>query len=87
MSLSRYLTKLAFGAAAAVFVASLPASAAQLTMYVRASGAGRRSGMVDLWNSSHADKIDITVIPDNQMVTKLAPACSRVMCRTSFPSI
>ncbi len=72
MSLSRNLTRLAFGAAAAVLVASLPASAAQLSMYVRASGADAAQGMVDLWNSSHDDKIDITVIPDNQMVTKLA---------------
>ena len=72
MSLSRNLSRLAFGAAAAVLVASLPASAAQLSMYVRASGADAAQGMVDLWNSSHDDKIDITVIPDNQMVTKLA---------------
>ena len=63
---------LALGTAAAVLVASMPASAAQLSMYVRASGADAAQGMVDLWNSSHADKIDITVIPDNQMVTKLA---------------
>ena len=72
MNLSKHLTRLAFGAAAAVFAASLPASAEQLSMYVRASGADAAQGMVDLWNSSHQDKIDITVIPDNQMVTKLA---------------
>lgn len=72
MSLSRNLTRLAFGAAAAVLVGALPASATQLSMYVRASGADAAQGMVDLWNSDHADKIDITVIPDNQMVTKLA---------------
>ena len=72
MSLSKHLMGLAFGAAAAVFAASLPASAEQLSMYVRASGADAAQGMVDLWNSSHQDKIDITVIPDNQMVTKLA---------------
>ena len=72
MSLSRNLTRLAFGMAAAVLVASLPASAAQLSMYVRASGADAAQGMVDLWNSTHDDQIEITVIPDNQMVTKLA---------------
>ncbi len=72
MSLSRNLVSLALGTAAAALVASMPASAAQLSMYVRASGADAAQGMVDLWNSSHADKIDITVIPDNQMVTKLA---------------
>lgn len=72
MSLSRNLTRLALGAAAAILVASLPASAAQLSMFVRASGADAAQGMVDLWNSSHDDKIEMTVIPDNQMVTKLA---------------
>ena len=72
MSLSRNLTRLAFGVAAAVLAASLPANAAQLSMFVRASGADAAQGMVDLWNSTHDDKIGITVIPDNQMVTKLA---------------
>ena len=72
MSLPRNLTRLAFGAATAVLVAALPASAADLSMYVRASGADAAQGMVNLWNSSHADKIQVTVIPDNQMVTKLA---------------
>jgi multiple sugar transport system substrate-binding protein len=28
--------------------------------------------MIDLWNASHDDKITLTVIPDDQMVTKLA---------------
>jgi multiple sugar transport system substrate-binding protein len=72
MSLSRNLTRLAFGVAAAVLAASLPVSAAELSMFVRSSGANAAQGLVDLWNSSHPDKIAITVIPDNQMVTKLA---------------
>ena len=30
--------------------------------------------MIDLWNSKHEDKIELTVIPDEQVVTKLATA-------------
>lgn len=43
-----------------------------LTMWVRASGTNAATHLVDLWNSGHADKIELTTIPDNQMVTKLA---------------
>jgi len=41
-------------------------------MWVRASGANAAQHLVDLWNSGHPDKIALTVIPDNQMVSKLA---------------
>src|SRR5260221_9490889 len=47
-------------------------AADHLSMWVRASGANAAQHLVDLWNSGHDDKIDLTVIPDNQMVTKLA---------------
>jgi multiple sugar transport system substrate-binding protein len=55
-------------------VALLPAvaSAEELSMWVRASGADAAQHLVDLWNASHDDQIAVTVIPDNQMVTKLA---------------
>jgi multiple sugar transport system substrate-binding protein len=43
-----------------------------MTMWVRASGANAASKLVDLWNTTHNDKIELTTIPDNQMVTKLA---------------
>ncbi len=43
-----------------------------LSMWVRASGVNAATHLVDLWNSSHPDKIELTTIPDNQMVTKLA---------------
>ena len=43
-----------------------------MTMWVRASGTNAAAHMIDLWNSTHADKIELTTIPDNQMVTKLA---------------
>lgn len=41
-------------------------------LWVRASGANAAQVLVDGWNAKHDDKIEITVIPDNQMVTKLA---------------
>jgi multiple sugar transport system substrate-binding protein len=41
-------------------------------MWVRASGANAATHLIDQWNSAHADKIALTVIPDNRMVTKLA---------------
>ena len=46
--------------------------AEDLTMWVRESAADPGKLMVDLWNSSHDDKITLTAIPDNQLVTKLA---------------
>ena len=48
------------------------ASATDIQMWVRASGATAAQFMIDLWNASHDDKVVVTVIPDNQMVTKLA---------------
>ena len=52
---------------------SMPSRAADtLSMWVRASGANAAQRLVDLWNGGHADKITLTVIPDNQMVSKLA---------------
>jgi multiple sugar transport system substrate-binding protein len=64
-----------------VFAATLSLTAAlqspswaadTLSMWVRASGANAAQHLVDLWNSGHADKIALTVIPDNQVVSKLA---------------
>ena len=43
-----------------------------MTMWVRASGTNAAAHLVDLWNSTHPDKIELTTIPDTQMVTKLA---------------
>jgi len=61
------------GMVAAAACVALPARAADnLSMWVRASGANAAQRLVDLWNSGHADKITLTVIPDNQMVSKLA---------------
>jgi multiple sugar transport system substrate-binding protein len=48
------------------------ALAETLQLWVRASGSNAAQVLVDLWNSSHDDKIEVTTIPDNQMVTKLA---------------
>jgi multiple sugar transport system substrate-binding protein len=64
------------GAFAAMLIATSAfadvAFADAMTMWVRASGTTAAAHMVDLWNSTHADKIELTTIPDNQMVTKLA---------------
>lgn len=43
-----------------------------MTMWVRASATNAAKHMVDLWNSNHPDKIELTTIPDTQVVTKLA---------------
>src|SRR5579862_4368086 len=43
-----------------------------MTMWVRASGVNAAAHLIDLWNATHPDKIELTTIPDNQMVTKLA---------------
>ena len=48
------------------------AAADTMTMWVRASGTNAAAHLIDLWNSTHPDKIELTTIPDNQMVTKLA---------------
>jgi len=48
------------------------AFADSMTMWVRASGTNAAAHLVDLWNSTHPDKIELTTIPDTQMVTKLA---------------
>jgi len=48
------------------------AFAEDLSMWVRESAADPTTQMVDLWNTSHANKITLTAIPDNQVVTKLA---------------
>lgn len=63
------------GTLAAGLVATLMATtamAADLSMWVRESAADPAGLMVNLWNASHDDKITLTAIPDNQVVTKLA---------------
>ena len=72
MRFFRHMERLAFGMTAAL-LASSPAWADEMTMWVRASAANAAPHMTDLWNASHPDsKINLTVIPDTQMVTKLA---------------
>ena len=68
----------AFGIGVPLFSASLLAmlptlaGAETLQMWVRESAADPAKLMTDLWNSNHEDKIELTAIPDNQVVTKLA---------------
>jgi multiple sugar transport system substrate-binding protein len=61
-------------AAALTSVALVPgtAFAETLSLWARASSSTAAQHMIDLWNTSHEDKIELTTIPDNQMVTKLA---------------
>ena len=61
-------------AAALTSVALVPgtAFAETLSLWARASSSTAAQHMIDLWNTSHDDKIELTTIPDNQMVTKLA---------------
>ena len=58
--------------AAAVILGPGVASAETLSIWARSSSANAAQHMIDLWNASHDDKIELTTIPDNQMVTKLA---------------
>ena len=55
-------------------LALMPAAAfaETLSLWARASSSNAAQVMIDLWNSTHDDKIELTTIPDNQMVTKLA---------------
>jgi multiple sugar transport system substrate-binding protein len=48
------------------------AFAQNLSMWVRESAADPGKLMVDLWNQTHDAQIELTAIPDNQLVTKLA---------------
>lgn len=56
----------------AVAIVPGTAFAETLSLWARSSSANAAQHMVDLWNASHEDKIELTTIPDNQMVTKLA---------------
>lgn len=52
--------------------AAQPLLAQDLSMWVRESAADAGQLMIDLWNSSHDAQVELTAIPDNQLVTKLA---------------
>ena len=60
------------GLAALTLLMSSSAFAADLSMWVRESASDPGQLMVDLWNAGHEDQIELTAIPDNQLVTKLA---------------
>ncbi len=59
-------------AASVTAMMTTTAFAQDMTMWVRESAADPGQLMVDLWNSSHDTQIELTAIPDNQVVTKLA---------------
>ena len=57
---------------ALALMAAGPIYGEDLSMWVRESAADPGQLMVDLWNAGHGNKITLTAIPDNQLVTKLA---------------
>ena len=61
-----------FVTASTLAVLASATMAEELSMWVRESAADPGQLMVDLWNSGHDNKITLTAIPDNQLVTKLA---------------
>jgi multiple sugar transport system substrate-binding protein len=65
------IRRLLFTASMVAFTAG-SVSAETLSMWVRESAADPGQLMVDLWNSSHDNKIELTAIPDTQVITKLA---------------
>ena len=67
--LGRMAVALSMSAAIALPTAAF---AETLSIFARASSSAAAQHMIDLWNSGHDDKIELTTIPDNQMVTKLA---------------
>jgi multiple sugar transport system substrate-binding protein len=70
-----------FAFATAAFATA--AFADTMTMWVRASGADAAAHLVNLWNATDGDKIELATIPDNQMVTKLATG---VQAGVRFPT-
>lgn len=65
------LRRMLLAASMAAFAASA-VNAETLSMWVRESAADPGQLMVDLWNTTHENKIELTAIPDSQVITKLA---------------
>ncbi len=61
-----------FLTASMMTIAASSVDAQALSMWVRESAADPGQLMVDLWNSTHDNKIELTAIPDTQVITKLA---------------
>lgn len=58
-----------------------------LSMWVRSDGEELTRKIVNAWNAGHDNKIELTVIPSPQMVTKFARLQLPAMCRTYCRSI
>ena len=65
------LRRILLTASLAAFAAGM-AQAETLSMWVRESAADPAKLMTDLWNTTHDNKIELTAIPDTQVITKLA---------------
>ena len=64
MRLPVHSSLLALAMTASAVALPSAASATDIQMWVRASGATAAQHMIDLWNASHDDKVVVTVIPD-----------------------
>lgn len=74
MKFTHALIPAALALAGATFAASA-AGAADLSMWVRDSGATLTTGVVDRWNETHPDDpIELTVIPATDLLSKFATA-------------
>jgi multiple sugar transport system substrate-binding protein len=78
MRLGKVLRHLANGVVASLMMAaSIPAMAGTtLNMWVRSDGEELTRKIVEAWNAGHDNKIQLTVIPSPQMVTKFATAAA-----------
>jgi maltose-binding protein MalE len=76
--LRKVMRQLANGVVASlIMAASAPVMAGTiLSMWVRSDGEELTRKIVEAWNSGHDNKIQLTVIPSPQMVTKFATAAA-----------
>ena len=72
MRLSVQSSLLALALSASAVAMPGVASATDIQMWVRASGATAAQYMIDLWNASHNDKVVVTVRPEAISVSPLA---------------
>ncbi len=76
MKSNRLRAALSLSAVLAVTVA-MPASAQQMAMWARDSGATLTQNVVDRWNADNPDMpVELTIIPAGEMVTKFATAAT-----------
>lgn len=70
----RYKRWLSLWASAAALMAAGHAQADEITFWVRASDSGFVTPVVKAWNENHPNKVNLTVIPNDDFVTKFGTA-------------